>query len=330
MCARSLAAVSPAAEVVLQPAKPAIGDKIGALTDVQQSSSPAVCRLCGASTTRLGRVHGAYSGRDYELRRCESCRYAFVADPWTEFAQIYDERYYKGAGADPLVDYEFELACPERTVRVYEWRGITKSVDQLLGGLEGVSWLDFGCGNGGLVRHVRANTAAGAVGYEQGAIAAQAKAHGIPILSSDELDEQQPRFDVITAIEVLEHTLDPIGELRRMRSLLRDGGLLFLTTGNAAPFAEKLPRWSYVVPEIHVSFFEPKTLEFALTAAGFSPAPSRAASGWDEILKFKVLKNLKVRRRNGFTDRLPSMPIALLADRYARLRDHPLGWAVAR
>ena len=77
----------------------------------------------------------------------------------------------------------------------------------------------------------------------------------------------------MTAIEVLEHTLEPLAELRRIRKLLRPGGLLFLTTGNAAPFASDLLRWSYIIPEIHISFFEPSTLEYALHAAGFRPAP---------------------------------------------------------
>lgn len=274
-------------------------------------------------------MHGSFSGRDYELRRCERCRFAFIANPWTDFARIYDDRYYEGTGADPLVDYSFELDHPQCTIRAYEWRGVTQTVEQLLGGLAGVRWLDFGCGNGGLVRHVNDATPASAAGYEDGAIAERARQHGIPVVSSIARAGREAPFDVITAIEVLEHTLDPIAELRRMRSLLRDGGLLFLTTGNAAPFADKLPRWSYVTPEIHISLFEPGTLEFALREAGFTSASSRATTGWRQILKFKVLKNLGFRRRNALTDLLPAGPIAIAADRYARLREQPVGWATS-
>ena len=82
---------------------------------------------------------------------------------------------------------------------------------------------------------------------------------------------------MVTAIEVIEHTLDPLAELRTIRGLLRPGGLLFLTTGNAAPFASDLLRWSYIVPEIHVSFFEPDTLERALVKCGFRPGDVPAA-----------------------------------------------------
>jgi len=272
-------------------------------------------------------VHGTYSDRDFELRRCDVCRFAFIANPWTDFGQIYDERYYAGHGADPLVDYDFELASPERTIRQYEWRGITRVVERLLGGLAGVSWLDFGCGNGGLVRFVRTHTPASACGFEEGSIAASAQDLGIPILSGEELAQRRSHFDVVTAIEVLEHTTDPVTELHRMRRLLRPGGLLFLTTGNAAPFSGKMLRWSYVVPEIHVSFFEPSTLEYAMRRAAFRPERVALDGGFDEILKFKVLKNLRIRRRNLVTDLIPASPLAAAADQRVRLSEHPVGWA---
>ena len=272
-------------------------------------------------------MHGNYSRRDYELRRCDVCHFAFIADPWTDFERIYDDRYYDGQGADPMVDYRFELSEPERTIRRYEWHGVTRLVERLLGGLQDVRWLDFGCGNGGLVRYALEHTGAQACGFEEGSIAAAARRLGIPILAPDGLGEQTTPFDVVTAIEVIEHTLDPLAELRKIRSLLRPGGLLFLTTGNAAPFAADLQRWSYIVPEIHVSFFEPDTLARALVESGFQPGEVPAADGFDEILKFKVLKNLRLRRRSRLTDLIPARPIAALADRRVRLRRHPIGWA---
>jgi SAM-dependent methyltransferase len=286
------------------------------------------CRICGARTQRLGQVHGSYSQRDYELRRCDDCNFAFIADPWTEFARIYDDHYYAGHGADPLVDYRFELSHPERTVRQYEWRGITRTVEQLLGGLSGVRWLDFGCGNGGLVRHVVEHTAASACGFEEGSVAESARERGIPICSRAALEQEHPCFDVVTAIEVLEHTIDPLAELRRIRQLLRHGGLLLLTTGNAAAYSSRLLSWSYIVPEIHISLFEPSTLERAFALSGFRPASMPAQGGFEQILKYKVLKNLRVRRRNLFTDLVPARPVAKLADRRTRLSRHPVGWAV--
>ncbi len=284
--------------------------------------------MCGADrTTALGGVHGAYSGREYRLRRCPDCQFAYIADPWTDFDAIYDDRYYAGAGADPLVDYHYELAHPQRTIRRYEWRGIRRCVERLTGELAGRRWLDFGCGNGGLVRYLREHSGARAEGFEEGAIAAAARARGVPILDREELDGHAGAFDVVTAIEVLEHTLDPVAELRAMRRLLAPGGLLFLTTGNSAPFADRLDRWSYVVPEIHISLFAPSTLAHAMREAGLRPEQRPLGPGFAEILKFKALKNLHVRRRSPLTDALPARAIAAAVEPRVRLSDHPVGWA---
>jgi 2-polyprenyl-3-methyl-5-hydroxy-6-metoxy-1,4-benzoquinol methylase len=286
------------------------------------------CPICRTAAPPLATVHGDYSGRDFTLRRCPDCRLAFLEDPWTDYGRIYDAAYYAGQGADPLVDYHFELEHPQRTIRVYEWRGIATAAAALCGAGKGTRWLDFGAGNGGLVRHLRTERGIDAVGFEDGAIAAHAAELGVPFATADELDVQAGTFDVVTAIEVLEHVLDPVAELRRMRSLLRPGGLLFLTTGNAAPQADNLPAWRYVTPEIHVSFFEPRTLERAMELAGLRPQRLGRTPGVADIIKFKVLKNLHLRRRSAVTDLLPTSPIALLGDRLARVSDMPIGWAV--
>jgi SAM-dependent methyltransferase len=290
---------------------------------------PPACRICTSSTRTVGSVYGRYSQRDYHLARCPTCGYAFVVDPWLDYAAIYDDPYYAGDGADPLVDYRFELDRPERSIRYYEWSGLMAVIDSLMNGPQpSRRWLDYGCGNGCLVRHLRDRKAADAFGFDEGSIAADARSRGIPILTADDLAQQTGAFDVVTAIEVIEHTLDPIAELNQMRRLLRPGGLLFLTTGNAQPYAHRLTRWRYVLPEIHISFFEPRTLECAMTAAGFRAAHPSLGPGFDEIMKFKILKNLRIRRRSRLTDLLPSRLIGPTADRMVKLSKHPVGWAI--
>jgi SAM-dependent methyltransferase len=299
--------------------------------DLNDQRTPS-CRICGSNTDPAGTVYGRFSRRDYSLARCSACGYAFIVDPWLDYAQIYDERYYAGHGADPMVDYRFELERPERTIRGYEWEGIAIVVSDLLHRSEAqaecspLRWLDYGCGNGCLVRYLRATLAADAFGFDEGSITSDARHAGIPLLGADDLRTHSGTFDVVTAIEVLEHTLEPVAELRRIRSLLRPGGLLFLTTGNAAPYASNLSRWRYVIPEIHISYFEPRTLDRAFTIAGFRPERRALGRGWDLILKLKVLKNLRIRNRSALTDALPAR-IAAIADRRTRLGDHPVGWA---
>jgi 2-polyprenyl-3-methyl-5-hydroxy-6-metoxy-1,4-benzoquinol methylase len=253
----------------------------------------------------------------------------FVVEPWLDYEQIYDDAYYEGKGADSLVDYRFELEHPDRTIRQYEWQGIANAVSGLIGELADRRWLDYGSGNGGLVRYLREVSKADAVGFDPATITEQARARGIPVLDESELMAAEGSFDVVTAIEVLEHTHDPLAELRRMRRLLRTGGLLFLTTGNVRGHADRLSRWSYMKPDVHISFFEPRTLEAAMAAAGFRPDHRSLGRGFDEIITYKVLKTLRFRRRSALTDLLPQRLIGALGDRVAHLSEHPVGWAVA-
>ncbi len=285
------------------------------------------CPICAAETTPVGEKASPFSGRQYQLRQCTACWFSFVANPWTDFARIYDEAYYAGRGADRSVDYHFEMQHPERTVRKYEWQGIFEIVSSLLPTSAATRWMDFGCGNGGLVRYVRETAGCDAIGFEDGAIAADARKSGLPLVDAAELPALTGSFDVVTAVEVIEHVPDPLSVLREMRRLLKTGGLCFLTTGNAAPFRQRLLDWSYVLPDVHVSFFEPSTLALALSRSGFRAESRGAVAGFDDVIRFKVLKGLRVRESNVVERALPWKVLARVVDRRFGVSAHPIGWA---
>ena len=250
------------------------------------------CKICQGATDVVGEKQGHLAGRKFKLLRCRSCHFAFVEDPWLDYAAIYDAAYYEGRGADPSVDYYFELAHPTRAIRRYEWSGIVEVIRQLCGLTAKTRWLDFGCGNGGLVRHAREAVGCEAIGHEEGAIAADARKAGVPIVDRAALEAQQGTFDVVTAIEVLEHVVEPLEVLGQIRRLLRPGGVFFYTTGNALPQRQSLLTWPYFVPEIHISLYEPSSMREALQRTGFEPRQLGYIAGWDRITAFKVLKNL--------------------------------------
>ena len=268
------------------------------------TSDPRTCRLCGATATPAGVAVGRRTRREFSLLRCTGCGFVWVAEPWTDYRAIYDERYYRGEGSDPLVDYASEYHHPEVSVRQAEWDGIAAAVSACEPEVK--RWLDFGCGTGGLVRHVsRSRPQIEISGYDTGAWAERARQDGLPILDDRELEGAEGRFDVVTAIEVIEHVVDPLDFLRTIRRLLRPGGLFFYTTGNAAHAPAKFTNWGYVVPEIHVSYFTPRAITLALEATGFRAAPRGALPGDDSILRFKILKNLRLKRQRSWQAWVP-------------------------
>lgn len=291
-----------------------------------QESNPTAkpCPLCGASATWVASRASPVTGSTFELDRCSQCAFVFVRNPRTDFENLYDVDYYAGRGADAAVDYVAEIDDPD-TVRVYEWQGIVDAVEQLTPVSHATRWLDFGCGLGGLVRWVREQRGCSVVGFDEGYAAEQLAATGVPFVSREDLEQQTGTFDVVTAIEVLEHATHPNTMLADIAALLRPGGLLFLTTGNAQVFRDRLTHWSYTaVPDVHISFFEPKTLSDAFVRAGLDPVSLGYLSGLDDIIRYKVLKGLGVHRRNRWERLVPWRIASRIVDRRYRVSAMPV------
>ena len=79
-------------------------------------------------------------------------------------------------------------------------------------------------------------------------------------------------FDVITSFEVIEHINNPIEELENFNSLLRKGGLVYITTPNFNSLLRYRLKEAYNVityPE-HLSYYTPRTLKRAFKQSGFT------------------------------------------------------------
>lgn len=284
------------------------------------------CSICGSPTTIIGSVPGVLDQRRFVLRHCEACRFSFVENHRTDYRNLYDQDYYTGKGADPLVHYIEEMGHPDRTVRYYEWQGIRTVQRHFFP--EGCRWLDFGCGPGGLVKHASAS-GMDVTGFEEGWAAEYGRQHGIRIIDAEALEEHRGWYDFVTAIEVLEHIPEPLGALRKIRRSMRPGAVLFLTTGNARPWRRALLKWSYTqCPDVHVAFYEPETMEKCLLASGFTPGYLHSHPAYNDIIKYKILKNVGIQHRHRIIDALPWKLITRMVDGRYKVSAMPYGIAV--
>ena len=281
------------------------------------------CPICASQAFFIGKKAGRLDNREYLYFHCSLCRFSFISNPRNDYGTIYSEHYYKGLGADPMVNYLYELEKPAVTIRNYEWQGLLSIFNSLLP--NGGRWLDFGCGCGGQVALAKKN-GIDICGFEEGWGAQAGRLKGIPILTTDELKGEQGRFDFVSAIEVIEHTADPLNVLRQIRSVLKPGGILFLTTGNSKPWRGRILDWPYAsVPEVHISFFEPESLAVALNKAGFEVRQGFYLSGFASIIKYKVLKNMGIKNKNIFVNMLPWTLISRIVDIRHQVSKLPMG-----
>ncbi len=91
------------------------------------------------------------------------------------------------------------------------------------------------------------------------------------------------RFDVVRFNHVLEHTRDPLSELRAARSVLSPGGVLLIGVPNLAGASLRVKswqsrlglkgkRWRHYAALHHLWFFTPATLSRLVETAGFEVA----------------------------------------------------------
>jgi 2-polyprenyl-6-hydroxyphenyl methylase/3-demethylubiquinone-9 3-methyltransferase len=150
--------------------------------------------------------------------------------------------------------------------------------------LDGLSILDIGCG-GGILCEPLSRMGADVLGIDpaQGNIdvaRAHAEETGAPAkyraVTAEDLAIEDARFDVVCAMEVVEHVRDPAAFIATACSMVKPGGLFFCSTLNrtaksfalAIVGAEYVLRW--VPPGTHQweKFVTPGELEDAITAAG--------------------------------------------------------------
>jgi 2-polyprenyl-6-hydroxyphenyl methylase / 3-demethylubiquinone-9 3-methyltransferase len=156
--------------------------------------------------------------------------------------------------------------------------------------LEPLGLLDLGCG-GGLVAEPMARLGARVTGVDPSAAniavaASHAERLGLAIEyrhgTAEGIAEIGQTFDVVLALEIIEHTSDPFGFIATCAHLVAPGGLLVVSTLNrslrslalAKVAAEHVLRWVPKGTHAFRKFVTPRELRQAFEAAGLVPQPA--------------------------------------------------------
>jgi SAM-dependent methyltransferase len=133
--------------------------------------------------------------------------------------------------------------------------------------------LDVGCGQGWLL-DISMQHRWDAYGTEYSKVAAlKCEKKGIKMKEGvlNPADYPKNYFDVVILSEVIEHINNPLEELEKIYTVLRDGGLLYITTPNFNSYLRYQVKEKYNIihyPE-HLSYYTKKTLDDVLSRSGF-------------------------------------------------------------
>jgi 2-polyprenyl-6-hydroxyphenyl methylase/3-demethylubiquinone-9 3-methyltransferase len=159
-----------------------------------------------------------------------------------------------------------------------------KAVDAL----SGLRILDIGCG-GGILTEPLSRMGAIVTGIDPSPeVVAAARLHAgqqdltvdYRTTTAEDLAGQSERFDVVTALEVVEHVIDIGAFTATCASLVKPGGMMIVSTINRTPKAfllaivgaEYVLRWLPRGTHTYDKLVTPDELRAALSAAGLAPA----------------------------------------------------------
>ena len=167
------------------------------------------------------------SDRTYSFYKCERCGVLFIAPMlWDRLGEIYPKNYYSYAPA--------KTGLVQRLKEALDRRLFVKLLDSIPG--DSLSVLDVGGGSGWLLDQVKGCSPrvsfTQCVDLDEGAQAeALSRGHAYH-LGAIEQFETDRRFDLVLALNLIEHVRDPALVLRRIEGLLTPHGRVLIKTPN--------------------------------------------------------------------------------------------------
>jgi SAM-dependent methyltransferase len=141
--------------------------------------------------------------------------------------------------------------------------------------------LELGCGSGATLKWLRAQRPVEyAVGIEMSPEASRRAASVFDLVLTNNVETMElpdGGFDLILALDVLEHLVDPWTIVRRLHGLLAPGGVIIASLPNVGHYSVVVPlialgRWTYatdgLLDRTHLRFFTRRTAIELMTSSG--------------------------------------------------------------
>jgi SAM-dependent methyltransferase len=269
----------------------------------------SACAICGAADIyalpiphdeRSVLSDGRILPRPLAKLGCRACGATFhaVAPPPEEVQGFFDDAY-----SLPSASPEADRA---RGAAYAAW------ITSISGPLGASRLLEVGCGSGALLdalteRHPQLP----ALGLDPACPAERRGENGRPVLRKGRVDDlpDDESFDVVVAVNVVEHTPDPRAFLAQIGGRLRPGGRMFLVHPSAAP------------PNVELLFFDHLTTFTPAALAAVLPEGLRIAEHHDAPQTIGDFQLAIVTGANAAPTRLP-----FASDLEAKRRRHLQAW----
>jgi len=168
--------------------------------------------------------HGVRGNDSIDVLKCNDCGLVWLS----EF--ITDDQYYENSGMRSA-----DVEQTTKQIRVAAKKDDQRRYKFIRNLIENRVLLDFGCGVGGVLQYAR-DDAETVYGVElEKKMCKTLEQEGIRCFQSLDLAEKEltGKVDVVTMFHVLEHLADPVKMLKRLKMLLKPGGVMVIEIPNA-------------------------------------------------------------------------------------------------
>jgi 2-polyprenyl-3-methyl-5-hydroxy-6-metoxy-1,4-benzoquinol methylase len=188
------------------------------------------------------------------------CRVCHVLFRWPRVPEPQQRKYYELASSDT-----WKLSNETRA----DWRLIAEFLGRLP---ENSSILDVGCFDGAFLSFLGTSYYKAGIEINQSA-AKTASERGINVIGSDIgriISETEIKYDIVVALDVIEHLESPALFIEKLVSLMKKPGYLIIASGNSNSFFWRLmgSRYWYCALAEHVSFINPAWCRWIASRSG--------------------------------------------------------------
>jgi len=224
------------------------------------------CYLCGSKTGIFIRKLG------FTIYQCPACGLGRtdLKKNYSDFlTTFYTEGYFTG-------DPRFSAYTDYRYDKPYITKNMRKVLTEIQKHSTHSSLLDVGCAYGYFIDLARV-AGFDAYGFDASpyAVRQARKLVGNRVSQGtvQTVAYREKSFDIITLLDVFEHLNDPAKDLARIRSFLKDDGILVIATGDTGSLLARMlkRRWTFYVPPQHLFFFSKDTLTRLFFSVGLTP-----------------------------------------------------------
>lgn len=243
------------------------------------------------------------SGKKYLLKECCSCGLVFDPSPPKKISTVYSKDYFlsqkiKGG----YFNYFYESVINKVTFK-YRLDKLSKLKEPGKSQL-----LDIGCALGDFLEVAKILQWKKALGVDVSQFAIEAckekrlNAYRLNTLNDLPKYFDANSFDLITMQDVLEHLMQPSLNLSCIYTLLKPGGILFLTTPDIGSLSRKLMRehWYHYKQKEHIYYFNKKNVKKLLLNTGFTDIRIKPTLSW--VTLQYIINRLKYYSNNIFSN----------------------------